>query len=120
LHIIVVDDHEGSASALARLLSREGHDVRAARTIADALGAALQSPPDVLVSDIDLTDGDGCELLRRIRALHPRVRGIAVSGYTGEPYVEQCRQAGYEVLLAKPLIFERVLHAISGERAAVD
>ena len=117
LRILVVDDHGDSASALARLLRHAGHDVRTSESVADAFRQALSDPPDVIVSDLDLTDGDGCELLRRIRLLHPRVRGIAVSGYVGEQYERQCREAGYETLLAKPLAFEQVLAAVRGVSA---
>ena len=116
LSILVVDDHVESLSALCRLLRVVGHDAREARSMTDAFRSALNAPPDVLVSDLDLTDGDGCELLRRVRALCPSVRGIAVSGYAGRPYEQQCREAGYEVLLAKPLVFAHVLAAIDSAR----
>lgn len=49
---------------------------------------------------------------RRTRAVHPNVRGIAVSGYVGEQYEQQCREAGYERMLPKPLVFESILTAI--------
>ena len=113
LRILVVDDHADSLRALAELLRRSGHDVVAAATVEEALRLALRQPPDLLVSDIQLTDGDGCELLRRIRAVHPTVRGIAVSGYAGNPLEVQCREAGYETMLVKPLVFERVLAIVN-------
>ena len=116
LRILVVDDHEGSASALTRLLRHAGHDARQAVSASDAFRHALTDPPDLLVSDLELTDGDGCDLLRRINAVHPSVRGIAVSGFVGEKYERQCRDAGYERLLPKPLAFELVLAAIHGAR----
>ena len=114
LRILVVDDHGHSASALARLLRHDGHEVRTAESAADAYRQAEADPPDLIVSDLDLTDGDGCALLRHVRLLHPRVRGIAVSGFVGDKYERECREAGYEVLLAKPLAFEQVVAAVRG------
>lgn len=111
LHVLVVDDHGDSAVALSRLLRHAGYDVSEARTVGEAFRLGLAKRVDVLVSDLDLTDGDGCELLRRLRAAYP-LRGIAVSGYQGAPHEEQCREAGYERLLAKPLVFDQVLEAI--------
>jgi CheY-like chemotaxis protein len=116
--ILVVDDHEESTSALGRLLSRAGHDVRRAGSVADGLRSAAAVPPDLVISDLTLADGDGCELLRRIRELHPRVRGVAVSGYTGEPYEQRCLDAGFEILLAKPMPFELLLAAIASPSQA--
>jgi CheY-like chemotaxis protein len=116
LRILLVDDDAQSLSALGRLLRRTGHDVREAPSIAEAFRLALADPPELLLSDLDLPDGDGCELLRRLRALHPHVRAVAVSGFTGAPHEQRCRDAGYERLLVKPLLFEQVLSALDGVR----
>ena len=114
LSILLVDDRRDSLNPLARLLRLDGRTVREAGTVTEAFRLAVMDPPDVLVTDLDLTDGDGCELLRRIRALHPAVRGIAVTGHTGEPHAAQCRAAGFESVLTKPVGFEQILDAIAG------
>ena len=109
--ILVVDDDADSASVLARLLRRDGYEVRVAISMAEASHCAVAWRPDFLISDVKLTDGDGCELLRRVRRVYP-VRAIAVTGYVGEPFEQQCRDAGYERVLAKPFRFEQVQAAI--------
>src|SRR5215218_7605413 len=116
LRILVVDDDAQSLSALGRLLRGTGHEVREAPSVAEAFRLALADPPELLLSDLELSDGDGCELLRRLRALHPHVRGVAVSGFAGAPHEQRCRDAGYERLLVKPVLFEHVLSAIDGAR----
>ena len=116
--ILVVDDHEESTMALGRLLARAGHHVCCANSVAEGLRSAAAVRPDVLVSDLTLADGDGCDLMRRLRDLHPLVRGLAVSGHTGQDYERQCRDAGFERLLAKPLPFEKLLAAIGDPQQA--
>ena len=106
LRVLIVDDNETCLIALSRLLRLQGYDVRCARTVEDAYRQAVAEPPDVLVSDLDLTDGDGCELLRRLRALRPQVQGVAVCGFAGGEHERQCREAGYAAFLSKPLVFE--------------
>jgi len=113
LRILVVDDHEPSLGPLRRLLEADGHEVLGATSVAEAFGLAVSDPPDLLLSDLDLADGNGCELLRRIRATHPHVRGVAVSGLSGDEYEASCREAGYERLLAKPVMFEQVRDAVA-------
>jgi CheY-like chemotaxis protein len=116
LRILVVDDHEGSAQVLARLLSRDGHDVVTAGSAADALTEARWGRPvDLLLSDIGLPDVDGCELLRRLRSMYRRdVPAIAISGNGEQSDVETCRRAGYSQLLLKPIDFPELLAAVRG------
>ena len=83
LSILLVDDHADSLVPLARLLRRCGYEVAAAATVSEGLEAAARRVPDVIVSDIALPDGDGCDLLHRVRHTHPAVRGVAVTGLTG-------------------------------------
>jgi CheY-like chemotaxis protein len=110
LSVLVVDDHEPSTSLLARLLRREGHRVRTASTVAANLSAAARTRVDLLVGDIGLPDGDGCDMLRtmRDRGDAPRL-AIAVSGYGGERVEAECLRAGYASLLTKPVLFEQLL-----------
>lgn len=110
-----MDDDAISLSALSRLLRHEGHDVLGARSVAEAFRLAINEPPDLLIGDLDLPDGDGCELLRRIRLQHPAVRGIAISGFIGEEYEQRCREAGYSQLLGKPFVLQELLAGI-GDR----
>ena len=111
LSILLVDDHADSLYPLARLLSHSGHEVRTAASVAEGLAAAEARRPDLLVSDIALPDGDGCDLLRRVRETMPGVKGVALTGLTGlglEPFLDRCRLAGFERFLAKPILFQEV------------
>ncbi|MFL6228073.1 MAG: response regulator [Pyrinomonadaceae bacterium] len=109
LHVLVVDDHLASVEALVRLLRHEGCEAFQASNVAQAMRIAQSRRLDVLVADITLPDGDGRELLRRVSALHPRVRGIAVTGHAGIEYEDTCRRAGYERMFTKPLLFAQLL-----------
>jgi CheY-like chemotaxis protein len=110
--MLIVDDDAVSLSALSRLLRHEGHDVLGATSVGEAFRLAIADPPDLLIGDLDLPDGDGCDLLRRIRLQHPSVRGIAISGFIGEEYERRCREAGYGLLLRKPVLLQQVLAGI--------
>jgi len=119
LRILVVDDHPGSALALALLLKREGHDVGSAASVEDAFEAATSGREvDLLISDIGLPDGDGYELLRRVRDAYGRdVPAIAVTG-SGEPKdAEDCRRAGYSRFFLKPITLPDLLAAVGAINA---
>ena len=68
LSVLVVDDNAAACEQVRSVLD-EGYTVRFASGAAEALDAVQASPPDLLVSEVDLPDGDGlslCESLRRL------------------------------------------------------
>ena len=120
LRILVVDDHEESARALARLLRHDGHVVTTAHSITGAMAlVAGQRPVDLLLGDIDLPDGNGCELLGRLRALYDGrdIAAVALTGHGEDAWVEECRRAGYQHFLLKPVRFEEVLALVRTTRS---
>jgi len=115
LRILVVDDHEDSAHALAAVLRRRGHDVFTASGFVDALDvAAGLTTIDLLVSDITLPDGSGCDLLPVLRARRAGGVGaaIAVTGHAEPEWLDRCRRSGYGHILVKPVPFDTLLCAI--------
>ncbi|HEX3131523.1 MAG TPA: ATP-binding protein [Thermoanaerobaculia bacterium] len=102
LRILLVEDHEDTADAMADLLEVRGHRVTVARTLAEARAAAVESEFDLLVSDLGLPDGSGHELMRELSARYG-LRGIALSGYGMQEDLRKSRQAGFERHLTKPV-----------------
>jgi DNA-binding response OmpR family regulator len=68
MRVLIVEDEEGLVSALRVGLQREGYAVDAALTEAEATDRLAVNEYDVALIDVDLPDGDGCELARRLRA----------------------------------------------------
>jgi DNA-binding response OmpR family regulator len=116
LKILVVDDDANTLRALTRLCVLAGHEARAAATSAEARRLAAESPPDVLVSELELPDGSGVDLVRQLRLIAPAVCAIAVSAHSAESCEGLCRAAGFKQLLRKPVAFGEVLAAINSCR----
>ncbi|MBI5623909.1 MAG: response regulator transcription factor [Elusimicrobia bacterium] len=66
--ILTVDDDAECLSMLRVCLSRAGHTVLAARSAREALLAAVDSGPDLVISDVQMAGDDGFELSRRLKA----------------------------------------------------
>ena len=64
---MVVEDDTAIADVLRRTLRQEGHEVRAAFDGVEALQAAEEFAPDLIVLDLGLPRLDGVEVLKRIR-----------------------------------------------------
>ncbi len=111
LRILIVEDHGDSRFMLQRLLEREGHTVLLAYSVASALEVSKSAQFDMVVSDIDLPDGDGCELMRTLREMMG-APAIAVSGHVGEEHKRRASASGVCVHLCKPIRFDELLIAV--------
>jgi two-component system response regulator RegX3 len=66
--VLLIEDEESISEPLAAALGREGFDVLTEASAAAGLDAFRANPPDVVLLDVMLPDGDGRDVLREIRA----------------------------------------------------
>jgi CheY-like chemotaxis protein len=110
--ILVVEDDAFSRYGLKSLLESEGYEVEEAGDLAEAEDAARRAPPDVVILDITLPDGDGAEWLRLWTKREGRVPFpvIALTGITADEDRRRIEQSGVAAVLQKPvnvgLLFE--------------
>lgn len=79
--LLIVDDHEGVAAALAEMVRAWDCDpVHVAHSSREALAIADRERPDLITVDVDLGDDDGFELLARLRAEHPHRPALVLTG----------------------------------------
>jgi CheY-like chemotaxis protein len=117
LSILLVEDHEDTAKALARLLRHNGHDVRTANSVSSAIRTVDAHPFDLLISDIGLPDGSGLDLMRQVRA-RAKLRGIVISGFGMESDIGRSKEAGFLEHLTKPVNLGELEAAIRRVTAA--
>ena len=107
LKVLVVDDQADARELIERVLEDCGADVVLAGSAAEALAALSAWRPDVLVTDIGMPDGDGYELLRRIRALGAerggKIPAIALTAFARSEDRTRALRAGFVVHVSKPV-----------------
>ena len=108
---LLVDDNQDTLKYLSKIMTVRGYVVHTADSVASALAVASEADFDVLISDIELPDGSGLELMWKLRAVRP-VLGIALSGFGSPEDIEQSRSAGFALHLIKPVDFRRLEQAI--------
>ena len=109
--IFVVDDEWIIAESLAALLEKNGFRAQAFHNPGQALVRAMDSPPDVLISDVMMPGMTGLELAVSLRRAGNPCRILLVSGQSdAAEMVGQARRQGYRFeLLSKPLNLMRLL-----------
>ena len=109
--ILIVEDDGVARSLLARALRDLGHVVAEASDAGEALEWTLTWPPDVILLDRFLPDGDGMELLTKLKA-DAVTRDVPVVMVTSTPereFVVEALRGGAHDYLTKPFLAEEVL-----------
>ena len=118
LRILLVEDHDGVARACRRLLTSHGHFVISAPTVAAATQFASEGTFDLLICDLSLPDGNGIDLLARLRSrfnragAQGRLPAIAMSGSVYREDVERSLAAGFSEHLSKPFDEDSLMGAV--------
>ena len=110
--LLVVEDHESTATVMQRLLERHGHKVWVALTYQEALQLAQEHSIEAVICDLDLPDGDGCDLLRALKQI-TSIHGIVLSGHGDLVDLERSREAGFTAHLVKPFDITQIEHTLT-------
>jgi PAS domain S-box-containing protein len=108
VRVLLVEDHRDTAELLRAVLGGQGAGVRVAASLAEALATLDEADFDVLVSDIGMPDGNGYELMARLRE-RERATGrvplpaVAVTAFAGGEDRERALAAGFQAYAAKPI-----------------
>ena len=110
---LVVDDDRDLLEIVVMIIAGAGLSASGARSGNEAFSRFQRRHPDLLVSDIEMPDGTGLHLIRRIREL-PEARGgripaIAISGTTTP---EVALAAGFQACLPKPFSLHALLDTV--------
>ena len=100
--ILLVDDEAIALTNLTHVLQREGYEVTACRDGEAALAALKRAEFDLVLTDLKMPGVDGMEVLREVRASHPDVPVIMITGYATLNSAVEAMKAGAYHYIAKP------------------
>ena len=109
-HVLIVEDNVLVTDALRILFEETGRRVTAAHSVQAAVAAGESDPPDLLLLDLSLPDGDGLEVSRALseRGVHPKAT-VALTGRDDPASLERCSQAGVTAVMVKPVPTKELL-----------
>lgn len=110
--ILIVEDEQIIRETLAEFLSGEGFQVVTAPCVSDAIKLAHERDFDVAICDIQLPDGDGVQLLRRLHRINPAMFVLIISAYATVENAVEAFTAGAFDYLVKPVIFDDLINRL--------
>jgi two-component system KDP operon response regulator KdpE len=111
LRVLIVEDDRQIRSMMQSSLSVEGFDVQTAVSLSEARALVRHTPPDIVVLDLGLPDGDGEDLVHEVRQTHS-LPIIIVSARHQEAQKIQLLDAGADDYLVKPFSVGELLARI--------
>ena len=114
LRLLLVDDSVDAATLLSMVLEADGYDVRIAHEATQALEAAAQFKPEVVLLDLGLPGMDGFQLAQEMRKLDSTAGAllVAVTGYGQAADRQRSHDAGFDYHLVKPVAVEEIHRVI--------
>jgi len=113
MKILIVDDHTVVRDGVRRLIENlPATEIAEAETPSEALAAFRKVRPDITVLDINLKNGSGLDVLRRLRADDPRARIVVFSMYSDMVYAASARRDGALGYVSKSAPSDELLVAI--------
>lgn len=111
MRILIVDNYGWSGEALARLLVLQGYEARCAAGAAEALRLGETEHFDLLIADLDLSDGSGSQLMRKL-VERCGIVGISLTAEATDAASQESQDAGFAAHFVKPLSFDVLCGAI--------
>jgi PAS domain S-box-containing protein len=111
LNVLLVEDNEDTLRFLTWILRKRNYNVVPVDRVSAALAAAGEAQFDLLISDIELPDGTGLELIHGLGGGRT-LPGIAISGFGSDEDRRQSACAGFAEHLTKPIDLNRLEAAI--------
>jgi DNA-binding NtrC family response regulator len=121
--LLIVDDESSIRDMLAIFFHKRGFEVVTASSFTEGTAGAARSNPDLILSDIKMPDGNGLDLLRKVKADSPKTPVIMITAHTSTSDAIEAMKAGAVDYIAKPFNIEELAMIVDralGEKQLAD
>ncbi len=108
MKILIIDDERNICLTLKNILVDEGYQVSTCYTATEGMAAFEEEEPDAVILDVKLPDGNGIEVLARIRKYNSTTPVIMISGNSNISDAVKAIKLGANDFLEKPLSLPKV------------
>ena len=125
VRVVLVDDHDLIRQGLAASFTLEPQTevVGTAGSVAEALEVCQTTQPDAVVTDLQLPDGTGLDIVRRLRRDHPGIGLVVLTMHSGDDQIFAAMEAGASGFVGKDApateVVRATIHAAASPRTFV-
>jgi DNA-binding NtrC family response regulator len=110
--IIVIDDEKIVGDMAQKILRAEGYEVEAFTDSVQALEAIRSRPFDLVITDLQMDQVSGMDILKEVNRLYPNTRVIMLTAYaTLDATIEAIRERIYD-FFPKPVKIDELKHSV--------
>jgi len=110
--ILVVDDEQIIRESLSFILKKEGYNVEEAANGKDALAKHEANPFDIIITDIEMPEMKGVDLLKQIRQRTPQTLVVIITAFGSVETAVQALREGAADYILKPINFDDLLYRV--------
>ncbi|WP_281826634.1 ActR/PrrA/RegA family redox response regulator transcription factor [Jannaschia rubra] len=110
--LLLVDDDEPFLRRLERAMAKRGFEVEAVLSVAEGIARATARPPAYAVVDLRLEDGNGLDVVERLREKRPDARVVVLTGYGAIATAVAAVKIGATDYLSKPADANDIVQAL--------
>jgi len=116
MSLLLVDDDKPFLHRLARAMEGRGYSVRIAESVTAGIAAVEEAAPAFAVIDLRLGDGNGLDVIARLKERRPDARGVVLTGYGNIATAVSAVKLGAFDFLAKPADADEIHAALAAAR----
>jgi CheY-like chemotaxis protein len=113
LQILLVEDEVDNREMLALSLKQHGAKVVAVSSAAEAKSAIALFEPNIIISDIAMSEEDGYTLMRQMRSQGKQMPAIALTAYARESDCAEAIASGFQRHISKPIDPEELITVVA-------
>jgi len=114
-HLVIIDDDQVLGDRLGKALERRGFEVTVITSVAEALEWIEDTTPDFALIDLRLADGNGLDVVQKIKETAPACRAVMMTAYGNIATAVSAVKAGAVDYLTKPADADAVEAVLLGD-----
>ena len=120
MKVLIVEDDAPSRGFMKDTIESQGHEAHVAENGLLGLEAFIKINPHLVLSDIQMPEMDGLQLLEKIRKLSPNVIVVMVTAFGCEEYAIKAMELRANNYLKKPVLHEELLPLLKKYASLID
>lgn len=110
--VLYVEDEDGIRNNIEEILKYFFKEVSSAKNVSEAYMKYMQNKPDLIITDIKMSNETGIDLIKKVRQTDSKTRIIITSAYTDLNYLLEATELHLIKYIVKPITNDKLMEAL--------